>query len=88
MSNEFTLTLDSPITEEQWDMITDVDFDYTNEITFHTKHGKTVRFVKESEQPEQNNLMADVHKRLINETGCKAVCRNEQWWGRGEMERR
>ena len=41
-----TLTLNSPITEEQWDMITDVDFDHTDSITFHTKHGKEVEFVK------------------------------------------
>lgn len=44
--DEFTLTLNSPITEEQWDTITDVDLDHTNEITFHTKHGKQVVFVK------------------------------------------
>ena len=45
-----TLTLNSPITEEQWDAITDVDFEHTNEITFHTKHGKEVKFVKASAQ--------------------------------------
>lgn len=44
--DEFTLTLNSPITEEQWDTIADVDFDHTNEITFHTKHGKQAKFVK------------------------------------------
>lgn len=44
--DEFTLALNSPITEEQWDTIADVDFDHTNEITFHTKHGKQVVFVK------------------------------------------
>lgn len=43
---EFELTLNSPITEEQWDAITDVDFDCTNRIWFHTKHGKTVEFIK------------------------------------------
>lgn len=41
-----TLTLNSPITEEQWDAVTDVDFDNTEEIYFHTKHGKEVCFVK------------------------------------------
>lgn len=50
--DEVTLTLSSPMTEEQWDMIADYDFNYTNEITFRTKHGKTVRFVKESAQPK------------------------------------
>lgn len=42
-----TLTLNSPITEEQWDMITDVDFDHTDNVTFQTKHGKEVKFVKQ-----------------------------------------
>ena len=49
--DEFSFTLNSPITEEQWDMITDVDFDHTNEIMFRTKHGKEVEFVKKSAQP-------------------------------------
>ncbi len=44
--NEMTLTLNSPITEEQWDAITDVDFDHTDRIFFHTKHGKEVEFAK------------------------------------------
>lgn len=44
--DEMTLTLNSPITEEQWDTITDVDFDNTDEIYFRTKHGKKVYFVK------------------------------------------
>lgn len=44
--DEMTFTLNSPITEEQWDMITDVDFDHTDSITFYTKHGKEVEFVK------------------------------------------
>lgn len=46
MDDELTLTLNSPITEEQWDDIMDVDFDHTDRITFHTKHGKEVEFVK------------------------------------------
>ena len=48
--DELSFTLSSPITEEQWDIISDVDFDNTNEIIFHTKHGKEVKFVKA--QPE------------------------------------
>ena len=43
---EITVKLDSPITEEQWDKITDVNFDHTDSVEFHTKKGKTVRFVK------------------------------------------
>lgn len=44
--DEITLKLNSPITEEQWDAITDVDFDNTDRIWFSTKHGKEVEFVK------------------------------------------
>lgn len=44
--NELTLTFNSPLTEEDWDVITDVDFDRTNSVWFHTKHGKDVEFVK------------------------------------------
>lgn len=43
---EITIQLNSPLTDEQWDTIEDVDFDHTDRITFHTKHGKEVEFVK------------------------------------------
>lgn len=46
MTDTFEFTLNSPLTEEQWDTITDVDFDRTDRITFHTKHGKEVEFAK------------------------------------------
>lgn len=46
MTDTFEFTLNNPLTEEQWDMITDVDFDRTDRITFHTKHGKEVEFAK------------------------------------------
>lgn len=42
-----SLTLSSPITDEQWDMLTDVDLDKTDRVWFHTKHGKDVGFVKQ-----------------------------------------
>lgn len=45
--DKFELTLNSPITEEQMDAITDIDFDNTSRIWFHTKYGKTVEFVKQ-----------------------------------------
>ena len=46
MTDTFEFTLDNPLTEEQWDMITDVDFDHTDRIAFRTKHGKEVEFAK------------------------------------------
>lgn len=46
MTDTFEFTLDNPLTEEQWDMMTDVDFDRTDRITFHTKYGNEVEFAK------------------------------------------
>lgn len=44
--DDFTMELNSPLTEEQWDMLTDVDLDHTPRMFFHTKHGKDVEYVK------------------------------------------
>lgn len=44
--DELTLTFNSPLTEEDWDVLEDVDFDHTDRVWFHTKHGKDVEFVK------------------------------------------
>lgn len=63
--HEMTLTLNNPLTEEQWDAIADVDFEHTNEIVFHTKHGKEVTFVKASAQPEPQWI--SVEERLPEE---------------------
>lgn len=46
MSDELTLKLSSPITEEEMALIMDYDLDHTSNIWFHTKHGKNVEFVK------------------------------------------
>lgn len=46
MTDTFEFTLNNPLTEEQWDMIADVDFEHTDRIWFHTKHGKEVEFAK------------------------------------------
>lgn len=46
MTDIFEFTLNNPLTEEQWDQIDDVDFDHTDRIWFHTKHGKEVEFAK------------------------------------------
>lgn len=44
---ELTFELSSPLTEEDWDKLTDVDFDHSDSVTFNTKHGKEVTFVKQ-----------------------------------------
>ena len=46
INGSIAFTLNSPITEEQWDIITDVDLDNTPRVIFQTKHGKEVEYVK------------------------------------------
>lgn len=46
MNDTFEFTLNNPLSEEQWDMIADVDMERTDSVTFHTKHGKEVEFAK------------------------------------------
>lgn len=41
-----SVTLNIPLSEEDLDKIYDVDMDNTSKVTFHTKHGKEVEFVK------------------------------------------
>lgn len=85
MRDQFTLKLNSPITEEQWDAITDVDFDHTEEIFFHTKHGKEVTFVKQKkgkwikvEEQSENH---------IEPIFICSSCNNYEAWGLTECTR-
>ena len=52
MGDSFEFTLNSPLTDEDWDKITDTEFEKTDRITFRTKSGKTVEFAKVSEEFE------------------------------------
>ncbi len=77
--SEITLTLNNPLTDEQWDTITDVDFDHTDRIMFHTKHGKDVEFVK-----------SRAGRWIDDELICKARCSvcGEEWsWMDNDMDR-
>ena len=71
--DEMTLTLNSPITEEQWDAITDVDFERTDRIRFSTKHGKKVEFVKAPQ-------WTPVTERLPEEKGEYLVTYHPSYW--------
>ena len=46
LGDEIALTLNSPITDEQFDAFTDVDMENTPRIVFHTKNGKEVEYLK------------------------------------------
>ena len=85
--DEMTLTLNSPITEEQWDAITDVDLEHTNDITFYTKHGKEVKFVKASAQPER--LTDDDFEtiRILLNADKEKLCNQHRWKEAEEYQR-
>lgn len=44
--NDFEMTLNSPLTSEDWAKITDANMEHTQSVTFQTKGGKKVEFVK------------------------------------------
>ena len=46
MNNTFSFTLESPLTAEQINLITDAEFEHTDRIWFDTPKGKHVEFVK------------------------------------------
>ena len=52
MGDSFELTLNSRLTDEDWDKITDTEFENSDRITFRTPSGKTVEFAKVSEEFE------------------------------------
>lgn len=52
MSDKYEFTLNSPLTDEDWDKITDAEFENSDRITFRTPSGKTVEFAKVSEEFE------------------------------------
>lgn len=46
MSDTFSFTLESPLTGEQLNLITDAEFEHTDSITYITPKGKEVEFRK------------------------------------------
>ena len=76
--DEMTLHLSSPITDEQMDAIMDVDFDCTNWISFHTKHGRDVSFVK------TDRVIEILKHRIIREQdkAKEADGEGRNWWAR------
>ena len=63
--DKMTLELNSPITEEQWDLLEDVDLDNTERIYFHTKHGKEVEFVKVCEAEKSGGCHGNLKKKKM-----------------------
>lgn len=46
MSDSFEFTLHSPMTEEDWNILSDVEHENTKSVTFQTPQGKRVKYIK------------------------------------------
>lgn len=46
MSDSFEFTLHSPMTKEDWNKLSDVEFENTPSVTFQTPQGRQVRYIK------------------------------------------
>ena len=46
MSDSFDFNLHSPLTQEDWNKITDAEYENTASVTFQTPQGRRVRYVK------------------------------------------
>ena len=71
-----SVTLNSPLTEEDLDKVYDVDMDNTDSVTFRTKHGKEVEFVKPVRCKD-----CKYWEKTSNEKGyCKDIIGFGRWW--------
>lgn len=46
MSDSFEFTLHSPMTEEDWNILSDVEHEKTKSVTFQTPQGRQVKYIK------------------------------------------
>lgn len=46
MSDSFEFTLHSPMTEEDWNKLSDVEHEKTKSVTFQTPQGRQVKYIK------------------------------------------
>lgn len=46
MNGSFELTLNNPLTKEDWDKIMDVELENTPSVTFKTPKGRQVKYIK------------------------------------------
>lgn len=46
MSDSFEFTLHSPLTKEDWNKLSDAEFENTMSVTFQTPQGRQVKYIK------------------------------------------
>lgn len=71
---KMTFTLNSPLTDEDWDIINDVELEHTDEITFHTKHGRFVKFIKAQQWIPCSERLPDDGQRVLMQLDIGTIC--------------
>lgn len=56
MSDNFEFTLHSPLTQEDWDKIADVEYENTTSVTLQTPQGRRVRYVKPYKEESEEKV--------------------------------
>ena len=66
MADGFELTLNSPLTKEDWDKITDAELEHTTRITYETPSGKKVVFIPLEKVKSDIESLIDDYQDEIN----------------------
>lgn len=79
MTDEFEFTLHSPLTQEDWNKISDAELENTVSITFQTPQGRQVKYIKcelldkiSTEINEQSRMHMDGDL-YIKTSGCMQI---------------
>ena len=75
MTDEFELTLHSPLTKEDWNKLSDAEHENTMYVTFQTPQGRQMRYIK---CEVLNKIIAEI------ETDLSFFCFDE--WGNENSE--
>jgi hypothetical protein len=66
MSDSFEFTLNSPLTQEDWNKISDAELENTMSITFQTPQGRQVKYIK---CEVLDKIRAEIEERKKNSGG-------------------
>ena len=67
MSDSFELTLNSPLTKDDWNKIADAELEHTTRITYETPSGKKVVFIPLEKVKNDIEWLIDDYQHEINE---------------------
>lgn len=67
MADSFELHLNSPLTQEDWNKITDAELEHTTKVTYETPSGKKVVFIPLEKIKSDIEWLIDEYQHKINE---------------------